>query len=267
MVEGNGNFQNAALVTGASEGIGKAFTHVFARDGYDLVMVARNENKMNGIGKELSQKYGVSVRVIRKDLSDPNAAEEIYEEVTGAGINVKVLINNAGFGVQAKFNETDISTVADMINVLMTAPTKLTHYFMNDMLKAGEGRIMNLSSLEAVSPTPLNALYAAAKTYILNLTEALIEETHGTSVKVMAVCPGAVRTEFFKRAGMNGIVGALILPKTPDSVAQEAYEDLMGKKRRCIPGIHTKTMILLGRHLPITIQAKVARIMTYKLSK
>lgn len=162
----------SALVTGASSGIGLELAKLFARDGYRLVLVARNRESLTQLGKELAGKYGVSVKVIVKDLSVPFAPEEIYVELQKQSITIDVLVNCAGLGASGLFSEIDLDTDVRTIQVNMVALTKLTKFFLKDMLQRRNGRILNVASTAALQPGPLMAVYYATKAYVLSFSEA-----------------------------------------------------------------------------------------------
>ncbi len=252
--------KGTALITGASEGIGYELTRLFARDGYDLVLVARNEAKLNEIADDLSRAHGIDARVIAKDLSKPEAPEEIYSALSGDGVGITALVNNAGYVVYGPFAENDVSDELDMLQVLVTAPTHLTGLFLDDMLKGRGGKILNMGSIGSFAPGPLTAAYCAAKAYVLSFSHALAEELRGSNVSVTAVCPGATRTQFASRGKVEGVLGNQFGTMSARKVAEIAYKALMKNKRHVVPGAHNKALITSGRLLPIAFQARVSRI-------
>lgn len=195
--------KKTALITGASSGIGKEFARIHAERGGDLVIVARREEKLNELKAELESKHSVAVTVIVKDLSQPNAPTEIYDQVTKAGIEIDYLINNAGFGGRGKFHERDWQTDLTMINLNVVALTALTRLFLPDMVKRNEGKILNVSSTASLLPGPLQAVYYATKAYVTSFSNAIAEELHDTKITVTALLPGATETEFGSTSGMD----------------------------------------------------------------
>jgi short-subunit dehydrogenase len=179
-----------ALITGASSGIGRELATLFARDGYDLTLVARDRAMLARIGDELTRVHGVAVDVIAQDLSHPNAAAEVYRELKRRSIKIDVLVNNAGFGTYGPFVDSDAATESEMLQLNIVALTKLTRLFLEDMLAKREGRILNVASTAAFQPGPLMAVYYASKAYVLSFSEALANELRDSGVTVSTLCPG-----------------------------------------------------------------------------
>jgi len=192
----------AVLITGASRGIGLELAKLFARDGFDLVLVARNESDLANVADELRRNDGVSVTVIPKDLSLPTAAEELYQELQREDIEVDILVNNAGFGLYGPFSSTDLRKELQMMQLNMVTLTQLVKRFLPEMLGRRSGKILNVSSTAAFTPGPNVAVYFASKAYVQSFTEALAEELKGTGVSATALCPGPTSTDFAERAGM-----------------------------------------------------------------
>jgi len=256
-----------ALITGASEGIGYELSKLFARDGYNLVLVARNEAKLEKIGEELSRSNGISAMVLPKDLSNKNAPYEIYAALSNGGIKVDVLVNNAGYGVVGPFCETDISQECDMLQVLVWAPTVLTKLFLKDMLENNGGRILNVASHGAFAPIPMSSVYGSAKSYILNFTQAIAEELTGSSMTVTVLCPGATRTQFAKRAGAENMVGLRYATMSAEKVAEIGYQAVMDGKRCVVAGVNNKIIVFSRRLLPPTIGIKIVKLFMQELGR
>jgi short-subunit dehydrogenase len=250
-----------ALVTGASEGIGYELSKLFARDGYDLVLVARNEEKLNRISDDFSRMYGISAKVIVKDLSKSTAPDEIYDELKRDGVEVDVLVNNAGYTIYGPFAETDISKELEMLQVLLLAPTRLTKLFLKDMLKKDRGKIMNLGSVASFAAFPLSSVYSAAKAYVLFFSQAIAEELAGSNVTVTTLCPGSTRTQFFTRASMDDTrLGRYkFMNMSAEKVAEIGYRALMENKRFVVPGVFNKFTVFMTRLLPRAAQMKIAK--------
>jgi uncharacterized protein len=238
------------LITGASSGIGLEFASLFAKDGYHLVLNARNESRLQEIANELTATYGVKVTVAAKDLSIPESADELTSELASAGIEVEVLINNAGFAAYGPFNETSWKEEKDMLQVNITALTTLTKQLLPGMIKRNSGKILNVASTAAFQPGPLMAVYYATKAYVLSFSEAVNYELRNTNVSVTALCPGATATNFEKRASLES--SRLFQSGAMDAhdVALEGYNALMEKKSLEIPGFKNKALANLVRFLP-----------------
>lgn len=239
-----------ALITGASSGIGKEFAHIHAENGGDLVIVARNENRLQELKSELETKYKVKVIVISKDLSQPTAAQELYDEVKKEGITIDYLINNAGFGGLGKFHERDLTKDLTMIQLNVTTLTALTHLFLQDFTKRNNGKIMNVSSTASLLPGPLQAVYFATKAFVASFSNAIAEELRDTNITVTNLMPGATATEFAKVSGMDKTD---LFDKTASarSVAEDGYNGMMSGKLDVISGL-TFSQKLMTAMIPFT---------------
>ena len=194
---------STALITGASGGIGKEFAKKLASMKYNLILVARNEEKLIELSEEIKSQHKVSVITIAKDLSYPGTGLELFEEVQMMGERVDWLINNVGFGSHGRFDKQTVEKQTDMINTNVLLLTELTHYFMQVMVERNAGKIINVSSAAGFMPGPYQATYYATKAFVNSFSEALNKELEDTEVKVVAVCPGPVDTNFAKRAGVS----------------------------------------------------------------
>jgi short-subunit dehydrogenase len=190
-----------ALVTGASAGIGLELARELAGRKFNLILVARDGEKLTQAARALEEQYGISARVLVKDLSNPASAREIYDELTAQALEVDLLINNAGFGGWGPFAKTDLSLDEGMIALNITALTQLTKLFIPGMVGRRRGYVMNVASLAAFQPGPFMAVYYATKAYVLSFSEALANELKGTGVTVTVLCPGPTRTGFGARSG------------------------------------------------------------------
>ena len=248
-----------ALITGASSGIGLELAHLFARDGYRLVLLARNRNILRQIGDDLQARYSVTVRIAPKDLAHPAAPAELYQELQEAGVVLDVLVNNAGFGLSGSFQTTDWNIEAEMLQVNMVAATHLTKLFL-PQIRAREGKIMNVASTAAFQPGPFMSVYYASKAYLLSFSEALAEELEGSGVTVTCLCPGPVKTNFQRRAYLQGtaMVDSPLLIDVRE-VARLGYEGTMRGKRLVIPGWKNRVGVELLRISPRTVVTKVVR--------
>ncbi|MFZ6029612.1 MAG: SDR family NAD(P)-dependent oxidoreductase [Chloroflexota bacterium] len=231
------------LITGASSGIGLELARVFARDGFGLVLVARNHEKLISLAQELRASHNISVTVIPANLDRPGAANEIMETLRQSGILIDILVNNAGTQVYAPFTEADEQKLLALIQVNITALTQLTHLLLPDMLQRRQGRILNLGSTGSFVPGPLNAVYCASKAYVLSFSEAIAAELDGSGVTVTTLCPGATQTEFVSRHGMQDV--RLFQNAMPaNEVALIGYRALMSGKRTVVAGIANQLQIL-----------------------
>ena len=188
--------KKTALITGASSGIGLEFAHIHAEHGGDLVVVARRREKLEELKSDLESKHSIKVTVIIKDLTQPEAAREVYDEVKRMGLDVEYLINNAGFGGRGKFHERRWEDDLSMINLNIVALTALTRFFLPDFVARNSGRILNVSSTACFMPGPLQAVYYASKAYVTFFSNAIAEELHDTNITVTALLPGATESEF-----------------------------------------------------------------------
>jgi uncharacterized protein len=191
--------KRTALVTGASAGIGKELSFLFAKDGHDVVLVARSEPALRELKKELEATHGVKAHVVAADLVDPAAPRAIHGATSG--LTIDFLVNNAGFGSNGAFVDLDLDREAAMIEVNVTALTKLTHLFARGMKERGFGRILNIASTAGFQPGPYMATYYATKAFVISFSEALSHELRGTGVTVTCHCPGATATNFAGTAG------------------------------------------------------------------
>ncbi|HEX7251732.1 MAG TPA: SDR family oxidoreductase [Thermoanaerobaculia bacterium] len=250
----------ATLITGASSGIGRELTKLFAEDRQDLVLVARNRKKLDEFARDLTAAFGVAVRVIARDLARPDAPAEIAKELSNEGIVIHTLVNNAGFGAYGPFGETDGAKELEMLQVNIGALTQLTKLFLPPMLERKSGRILNVASTAAFQPGPLMAVYYASKAYVLSFTEALANEVAAQGVVVTALCPGPTDTEFQKEAGLEE-THLFRSPFVQDarSVARAGYAGLAAGKRIVIPGIANQVLAQAVRFSPRRLVTASAR--------
>ena len=199
--KGENIMRETVLITGASGGIGKEFACVFAEHGFDLVLAARTEKKLQSLADDLHKRFGVSVTVIPSDLSKADGAETLYKKVCELGIKVDQLVNNAGVGKKGRVVDSDLQTLIDIMTLNISSVTLLCRLFGADMVKRGYGKILNVSSLGAFIPDPGFNVYGPSKAFELFLTEAMEGELHGTGVSVSALCPGPTKTGWAANAG------------------------------------------------------------------
>lgn len=242
--------KKTALITGASSGIGKEFANIHAETGGNLVIVARSSDKLKALKDELEKSYDISVYVIAKDLSNPNAAKEIYNEVKSRDITVDYLINNAGFGGVGRFHVRNLQDDLNMINLNISALTALSHYFLQDFVNRNEGKILNVSSTASLLPGPLQAVYYATKAYVTSFSNALAEELSDTNVTVSNLMPGATDTDFGKVSGMDK-TDLFANTASARGVAQDGYNAMIKGKLDKISGLKFSQRLMMAL-LPIT---------------
>lgn len=237
------------LITGATSGIGYELTQLFAQNGFNLVLVARTEDDLQQEATDLMQKYNIQVNIIAKDLFQPNAAFELYEEVKKLGVTINILVNDAGQGQYGLFVEQDIHRLLDIIQLNISSLTVLTHLFLKDMVARNEGKILQLASIASELPGPWQAVYHATKAYVLHLSEALVSELKDTEVTVTSLQPGATDTDFFNKADMQQ---SKITEDLSDAkkVAKDGYEALMKGKDKVVSGLKNKVMVGMSNVLP-----------------
>jgi short-subunit dehydrogenase len=253
------NGKPSVLVTGASSGIGLELTKVFAREGYNLILVARSGDKLNALAAQLGTQFGTQTKVIAKDLSIASAPDEVFKEVQAAGIRVDVLVNNAGFATYGLFAERDVQSQLQMMQVNMVALTHLTRLFLPPMLEHGSGKILNVASTAAFQPGPLMAVYCATKAYVLSFSESIAEEVRESGVTVSVLCPGGTESGFQDRAAMQEskfVQGGGLMKS--DQVAEAGYQGLMAGKTIIIPGLTNKAVAHLHRFLPRRMVTRMA---------
>ena len=251
--------RKTALITGASGGIGYEFAKLFAQDGYNLVLVARSEQKLAQMANELSERHGILVKVLSKDLSHPATPDEIYADLQQESIDLNVLVNNAGFATYGFFTEIDLITELQMMQLNMLALTHLTKLFLQGMVEKKDGKILNLASTAAFQPGPLMAVYYATKAYVLSFSEAIANELEGTGVSVTALCPGPTQSGFQARANMEDsklVRGGLMDTGT---VARIGYRGLMEGKTIVIPGSRNRLGVLATRFVPRNMATRTVR--------
>jgi uncharacterized protein len=251
MTAGNRSGERTALITGATGGIGLELARCFARDGYQIILVARRTAELNTLAERFAREHKIKVETISADLSDPRSADELVAEIERRGLTVDVLVNNAGYGQYGSFIETDADTELRMINLNMVTLTRLSKLLLPGMVARRWGKVLNVASTAAFMPGPLMAVYYASKAYVLSLSEALNEELRGTGVSVTALCPGATQTDFQARAKMEDsklFSGRKIMDAT--TVAQIGYEGLMQGRPLVIPGGVNRLQTFATRLLP-----------------
>jgi uncharacterized protein len=252
--------KDTALITGASSGIGLDLAHLFARGGDDVVLVARSEDKLRQLARDLEKNHKVTAHAIAADLSKPEAPRQVFEETAARQLQIDVLVNNAGFGQGGPFVENDLRTELDMIQVNISALTHLTKLFLAGMVARRKGRILNLASTAAFQPGPLMAVYYATKAYVLSFSEAIAEELRDSGVTVTALCPGPTATGFAETADMTeSRLFRLTKPMSSMDVARIGYDATMHGKRVAITGLRNKISAQSVRVAPRALVTKIVR--------
>lgn len=241
---------SVALVTGAASGIGQELAHLLAKDQYQLILVDQNPGGLQSFAHHLQQVHGITPLLITQDLGKVGAAQRVYNTVRDQGLQVDILVNDAGFGLAGQFLEADIDRHVEMVNTNITALMELTFYFGRDMRQRGKGRILQLASLAAFQPTANFAVYSASKAFVLSFSEALTQELKESGVTVTALCPGATDTNFFVASDAQDTKEGQASKADPKKVAQDGYEALMSGEARVISGFDNKLKAAMGNALP-----------------
>jgi short-subunit dehydrogenase len=252
---------SAALVTGASAGIGGAIAHELAARGHGLVLVARRKDKLDELAEELSGTHGIRADTISCDLGDATARAGLPDQIAELGVEIEVLINNAGFATGGAFHEADPERELQQVRVLVEAPVALTVAYLPGMVRRGRGAILNVASTAAMQPMPYSAGYSAAKAYVLTFSEAIHQEVKAHGVTVTALAPGPVETEFWDQAGWQ-VRGGKSFEKaipgparlTAADAAQAGVKGLEAGERVVVPGLPFRAGMLAARYLPHAIK-------------
>jgi len=259
MTQASTQQKRTALITGASSGIGLEFAVILARQGFDLVLVARSRTSLAALAERLREEHAVRVDVFACDLSSTATADRLFHELLEQNITIDVLINDAGFAMQGPFVDNDESNLVDMLQVNIVALTQLTRAFLPGMVKRGHGRILNLASIGSFMPGPLMASYFASKAYVLSLSEALANELRGTGVTVTALCPGPTRTKFAQRARLSDTKAFRGTLMEASDVAREGFEAMMKGKTVLITGFKMRMQMFPTPLVPRRLLAMFAR--------
>ena len=254
-----------ALITGASSGIGLEFAREFAKNTIDVVLVARNEARLNEIAKELSTTYGIRTYVMATDLSKPDAAAGIFQRVKKENLFVEYLVNNAGFGDLALFADADWKKLESMISLNIMTLTQFCHLFVGEMKEKKRGRILNVASTAAFQPGPLMAVYYASKAYVLSFSEAINNELKDDGITVTALCPGPTLSGFWdaSAASDSKLVKGKKIAASAD-VAMYGYKAMMRGKSVAIHGFMNRMMASSVKFVPRKLVIAIARKMTEK---
>ncbi len=256
------HIERAALITGGSGGIGRALADVFAKHGHDIILVARNEEKLDIAKRELEEQYNIVCETMVLDLSKQDSAYQLYRSLAVNNWIIDVLVNNAGFGTWGEFFEIAPTRIVEEMNLNVVSLTLLTNLVLKDMIQRRSGKIMNVASTAAYQPGPMMAVYYATKAYVLSFSEALAKEVEGTAVTITTLCPGPTETGFQGNAGMGKahlFKKAFLMDAM--TVAESAYEGLMKGKRVVIPGIMNTIVSTIVKFLPKTLVLSMVAVL------
>ena len=252
-----------ALITGASSGIGEAFARRLAADKRDLFLVARSENKLRDLCSELSSAHGVEAHFLALDLTEPDADARCFEATKSLGIDVDLLINNAGFGSMGDFAKLDVERELEMIRLNIGALVGLTHRYLGPMREKRRGTIINISSGAGFQPIPFMATYAATKTFVTAFSEAIAEENRPFGIEVIAVCPGSTETPFFEKGNVGREFNAKGM-ETPEQVVETALNAIGAGKTKVVSGWKNR---LVARSVTLVPNWLITRVIANKLKK
>lgn len=242
-----------ALITGASSGIGEEFAKQLAAKETDLILVARSQDKLEALASKLQQQHSINAEVIVQDLTAPAAGKTVFESIQQRGLTVDLLVNNAGFGDYGDFGDRDLSKQLAMIQLNVMVLTELTGLFLPLMKQRGHGAIVNLSSIAGFQPIPYMSVYAATKAFVLSFTEALWAENQDTGVRILAVCPGPTKSDFFERADLADSMPKIqknLMTPTEDAVAEALKALNKGQSNIVTGGLPNQVIVNLPRFLP-----------------
>jgi short-subunit dehydrogenase len=251
------------LITGSSTGIGAALAEVFAAHGHDLILVARNREKLQSRATELEQKFKVKVAWFTEDLADPGGPARVQRAVSAEGLDVDNLVNNAGVGLYGQFVGTDLDAERKMIQLNITSLVELTKRFLPSMVQKQRGRILNVASTAAFVPGPWMSIYYATKAFVLSFSEAINYELSPKGITVTTLCPGPTESEFKVRAGSqrSRLFEALVMDAP--TVARVGYDGMMNGKAVVIPGLRNKLVPISARLAPRSLVA----MMSYRAAR
>jgi short-subunit dehydrogenase len=253
---------NTSLITGASSGIGEAFARRLAALGRNVFLVARSEDKLITLCNELGRTNRIRAQYVALDLSQPESPARLFEESEKRGLEVEMLINNAGFGSMGDFARLDLARELNMIDLNVKSLVELTYLFLGPMRKRKKGTIINVASTAAFQPVPYMATYAATKAFVLSFSDAVGEENRSYGIEVLGLCPGVTETNFFEAA--RGDKPPARVAQTPDEVVTTALRALGRGKRHAISGWTNFFMVEAQRLVPRAAVVKVAGSMMRK---
>ena len=248
---------SAALVTGASAGIGAQIARELAARGHNLVLVARRKDRLDELAQDLEADHGIRAETVSCDLGKATTRKKLPAQIKPFGLDIEILVNNAGFATNGAFHKSDPERELEQVRLLVEAPVALTSMFAPDMVKRGRGAVLNISSTAGMQPLPYSAGYSAAKAYLLTFSEAIHQELRGHGVAVTVMCPGPVSTDFWEISGwqvQGGHAFESAVPKpawiTPQQAAKEGVSGLEHGTRVVVPGFQVRAAMQAARYLP-----------------
>ena len=253
----SGRDGQTALVTGASGGIGLELARVLAANRFSLVLLARSQDKLEDLARELGVKHGTRVTVVPVDLGEPGAAQAVFDSLVG--VQIDLLVNNAGLLLEGRFGVIGLDEQLRLLQVNIVALTALTRLFLGPMLERKRGRILNVASVAAFMPVPNLAVYAASKAYVLSLGDALSQELSGTKVTVTTLCPGVTDTGMVHGTSLGSLPGMMIMDAK--TVAQEGYRACMAGKPVHVAGIANELAVQWIKYQPSLLRRAVGNIL------
>lgn len=253
--------RSCVLITGATAGIGYELAKLYANEGRNLILIARDEEKLEKVREKLYVLYNINIYIIVLDLSEDNFCEKVLDFVDKKNLSVDILINNAGVGSFGYLNEIEMEKELRLIDINIRALTELTKTFLPNMIEDGYGGIMNVSSTAAFCAGPKMATYYASKAYVLNFTEAIYEEVKGTGIKISCLCPGPVDTDFQEKSGIKKRPSTKKVLVSPKEVAEIAFKDFKKGKLIIIPGFKNKVIVTINKFIPRSLSRKVILMM------
>ena len=261
-----GNNKNV-LVTGASSGIGYHLAKCFAKNGYNLVVISRDQDEINQVAKDLSSEFSITATPIAADLFNKDAAKDIYKQIKDKNIQIDILVNDAGQGQWGKFWETDLDRQLEIVQLNICSLISLNHLFLKDMVQRNEGKILNVGSIAGTSPAPLLGVYGATKAFVNYFSEALHNELKDTNITLTVLMPGATESNFWEKADSRDTTIGMSDKATPESVAQAGYDALMQGKDKVIPGFMNNVQAMANNVTPDQNSAEIFRATMVKTGK
>ncbi|MFN3821469.1 MAG: SDR family NAD(P)-dependent oxidoreductase [bacterium] len=247
-----------ALITGASEGIGRELAVVMGKKGWELILIARREKLLQELSQELKERFGAISYVFPADLSNDNTSELIAQFISDNQLFPDCLVNNAGFGYYGEFSSHPYSLLKDMIEVNIKSLVLLTHLMLKSMIEKKSGWIVNIASVAGFQPLPSMALYSATKSFVLNFSIAISHELKKTGIKVVCVCPGSTITGFARVASGGKDSRYTPASMSASQVAELTYKAIISGKTLTITGFHNRLSALISRHLPLELSSQIA---------
>ena len=239
-----------ALITGSSEGIGRSFAEIYAKNGHNLVLVARNAAKLLDFATELRAKYAIEVHVFATDLIPVDAPQKLFEATTLKEIEVDILVNNAGMMQVEKLSLSDSQQLNNLLQLNIQSLVNMTQQFIKPMLARGQGKVINIGSIASFMPTPNFAAYGASKAFVLSFSEGIAEELRSTGVTVTCVCPGMTETKMLSHAdGFEKFIPRF-LKAEPMELAAQAYKASMNAEVVFLDKIANKLLVQMATHYP-----------------